>query len=201
MENNAVGRAATLINEEIGDTLAEEEVAEFRNEQEETHEFEDVLTDDTTITDNLIQVYPNEEGIVTPEVSETEIVEIKEDAIGVNTDAPIRDSITEFDRINDITNPVMSDLTDDIINDNPDSVTTIDTENKVTEEEVASVVTDKEETVPSVDTQVIIEDITTTNTEPPVNIIDYELINIIVDTNPIIEEPEVIEDIATITPA
>lgn len=173
MENNAVGRVANLINEEIGDTLSEEEVAEFRAQQEESVEFED----NTVVGDDLAQTYPSEEGVTTPETVETETTEIKEDIIGVNTDAPIRDAATEYARINDVTTDIPADVpvnsedtevtnevpndvpvdTPPIIEDNTDDVVedVIEGNEEVIEEEVKEetpIVIDEEETVPPVDT-------------------------------------------------
>ena len=236
MENNAVGRVANLINEELGDTLAEEEVADFRAQQEETVEFED----STVVTDNLVQTYPSEEGVTTPEIIETETTEIKEDIIGVNTDAPIRDAATEFDRINDVTTdvPVNNEdkgLTNDIpkddilvdtppvIEDNTGDVIVVEDKTEVLEEtkvideeiKIETPITTNEETVPPVavdtlpviteetkpveeavviddksTTPEIIEDVATTNNEDVVTGKEDQT----VDTNPVTEEPVVVED-------
>lgn len=236
MENNAVGRVANLINEELGDTLAEEEVADFRAQQEETVEFED----STVVTDNLVQTYPSEEGVTTPEIIETETTEIKEDIIGVNTDAPIRDAATEFDRINDVTTdvPVNNEdkgLTNDIpkddilvdtppvIEDNTGDVIVVEDKTEVLEEtkvideeiKIETPITTNEETVPPVavdtlpviteetkpveeavviddkpTTPEVIEDVATTNNEDVVTGKEGQ----IEDTNPVTEEPVVVED-------
>ena len=236
MENNAVGRVANLINEELGDTLAEEEVADFRAQQEETVEFED----STVVTDNLVQTYPSEEGVTTPEIIETETTEIKEDIIGVNTDAPIRDAATEFDRINDVTTdvPVNNEdkgLTNDIpkddilvdtppvIEDNTGDVIIVEDKTEVLEEtkvideeiKIETPITTNEETVPPVavdtlpviteetkpveeavviddkpTTPEVIEDVATTNNEDVVTGKEGQ----IEDTNPVTEEPVVVED-------
>lgn len=236
MENNTVGRVANLINEELGDTLAEEEVADFRAQQEETVEFED----STVVTDNLVQTYPSEEGVTTPEIIETETTEIKEDIIGVNTDAPIRDAATEFDRINDVTTdvPVNNEdkgLTNDIpkddilvdtppvIEDNTGDVIVVEDKTEVLEEtkvideeiKIETPITTNEETVPPVavdtlpviteetkpveeavviddkpTTPEVIEDVATTNNEDVVTGKEGQ----IEDTNPVTEEPVVVED-------
>lgn len=206
MENNAVGRVANLINEEIGDTLTEEEVAEFRAQQEESVEFED----NTVVGDDLAQTYPSEEGVTTPETVETETTEIKEDIIGVNTDAPIRDAATEYARINDVTTDIPADVpvnsedtevtnevpndvpvdTPPIIEDNTDDVVedVIEGNEEVIEEEVKEetpIVIDEEETVPPVDTPAETIEEETKPVEEPV----------VIDDKPI--TPEVIEDVAT----
>lgn len=201
MENNAVGRVANLINEELGDTLAEEEVADFRAQQEETVEFED----STVVKDNVIQTYPSEEGVTTPEIIETETTEIKEDIIGVNTDAPIRDAATEFDRINDtstdvpvknedkeVTNDIPKDDilvdTPPVIEDNTGDVIVVEDKTEVLEETKPveePIVIDDKSTTPEV-----IEDVATTNNEDVVTGKEGQ----IEDTNPVTEEPVVVED-------